>query len=318
MSNENISASTINELFISKLNSPDGIEKVAQEGSAFIRQKLREVSFARKIINPQYVTKLDLQRSVNHDGLVKIVDIEPDSRAMVVNFRGNPDFKYVMGERFEIPFFMVSSEEFQKTEEELLAYEMPLTEVIERNSVLDIQRIEDENFLSTIDAAITASATISGNYAGSSDSEAGSIPKDKIKSLFDVLDGNELRADTLLMDSTMFNRLFLYDATTVGDAVGSEMHVNGYSYATLFGRKLVVSNKVYKQDKDTAGAKVNLLKDKIYAFTSQDFLGQFLVLNDTKFFIEKRKNIITFAAYETIGVGIGNTNACGVLNLHTV
>ena len=315
MSDNNISASTVNELFISKLNSPDGIEKVAQEGSAFIRQKLREVSFARKIINPQYVTKLDLQRSVNHDGLVKIVDIEPDSRAMVVNFRGNPDFKYVMGERFEIPFFMVSSEEFQKTEEELLAYEMPLTEVIERNSVLDIQRIEDESFLTTVDAAVSASATISGNYEASG--EVGSIPKNKVKELFDVLDGNELRADTLLMDSTMFNRLFLYDATTVGDAVGSEMHVNGYSYATLFGRKLVVSNKVYKHDKNNAGAKVNLLKDKVYAFTSQDFLGQFLVLNDTKFFIEKRKNIIIFAAYETIGMGIGNTASCGVLNLHT-
>ena len=311
MSDSNISAATINELFISKLNTPEGMEKVAQEGSAFIRQKLREVSFARKIINPQYVTKADLQRSINHDGLVKIVDIEPDSKAMVVNFRGNPDFRYVVGDRFEIPFFMVSSEEFQKTEEELLAYELPLTEVIERNSVLDIQRIEDENFIDTIDAAITSegtNTTVSGVYADGA-SETGSIPKDKIKSLFDLLDGNELRADTLLMDSTMFNRLFLYDATTVGDAVGSEMHVNGYSYATLFGRKLVVSNKKKKQDG------TDLLNNKIYAFTSQDFLGQFLVLNDTKFFIEKRKNIITFAAYETIGVGIGNTKSCAVLNL---
>tara|TARA_B100001758_G_C18412018_1_gene616494 strand:+ start:377 stop:1315 length:939 start_codon:yes stop_codon:yes gene_type:complete len=311
MSDNNISAATINELFISKLNTPEGMEKVAQEGSAFIRQKLREVSFARKIINPQYVTKADLQRSINHDGLVKIVDIEPDSKAMIVNFRGNPDFRYVVGDRFEIPFFMVSSEEFQKTEEELLAYEMPLTEVIERNSVLDIQRIEDENFIDTVNASITAegtATTVSGLYSTGA-AETGSIPKDKVKSLFDLLDGNELRADTLLMDSTMFNRLFLYDATTVGDAVGSEMHVNGYSYATLFGRKLVVSNKVKKSDGS------DLLNNKIYAFTSQDFLGQFLVLNDTKFFIEKRKNIITFAAYETIGVGIGNTKSCAVLNL---
>ena len=312
MANDSISASTVNELFVQKLNTPEGIDKVAQEGSAFIRSKLREVSFARKIINPQYVTKADLQRSVNHDGLVKIIDIEPDSKAMVVNLRGNPDFNYVMGERFEIPFFMVSSEEFQKTEEELLAYDMPLTEIIERNSVLDIQRIEDENFLATADAAITlASGTqgthVTGSYASSP--ETGSIPKDKIKTLFDSLDGNELRADTLLMDSTMFNRLFLYDATTVGDAVGSEVHVNGYSYATLFGRKLVVSNKVKKQNGS------DLLNNTIYCFAAPDFLGQFLVLNDTKFFIEKRKNIITWAAYETIGMGIGNTNACAKLVL---
>ena len=311
MANDQISASTVNELFVQKLNSPDGLEKVAQEGSAFIRQKLREVSFARKIINPQYVTKADLQRSVNHDGLVKIVDIEPDSKAMVVNLRGNPDFKYIMGERFEIPFFMVSSEEFQKTEEELLAYEMPLTEIIERNSVLDIQTIEDENFIGTIDAAMESGNAITGNYvtSGMNSAEVGSIEKDDFRQLFDTLDGNQLRADTLLIDSTMFNRLFLYDATTVGDAVGSEMHVNGYSYATLFGRKLVVSNKKTK----VGGG--DLLANKIYAFTSPDFLGQFLVLNDTKFFIEKRKNIITFASYETIGIGIGNSKACAKLTL---
>ena len=316
MANDSISASTVNELFVQKLNTPEGIEKVSQEGSAFIRSKLREVSFARKIINPQYVTKADLQRSINHDGLVKIVDIEPDSKAMIVNLRGNPDFRYVMGERFEIPFFMVSSEEFQKTEEELLAYEMPLTEIIERNSVLDIQRMEDENFLATVDAAITLASgtgnpgtTVTGSYADATASEAGSIPKSGVKDLFDSLDGNQLRCDTLLMDSTMFNRLFLYDATTVGDAVGSEVHVNGYSYATLFGRKLVVSNKKVKQDG------TDLLNNKIYAFTAPDFLGQFLVLNDTKFFIEKRKNIITWAAYETIGMGIGNTNSCAALTL---
>jgi hypothetical protein len=296
---ENLSAATLNELFVQKLNTPEGLDKVAQEGSAFVRQKLREVSFARKVIQPQYVTKADLQRSVNHDGLVKIVDIEPDSRAMTVNFRGEPDFNYIEGERFEIPFFMVSSEDFQKTEEELLAYEMPLTEVIEKNSVLDIQKVEDESFIGQIDAAIAVEGSaVSGSY----DSDD-SVKKSDFKKLFDVLDGNELRTEVILMDSKMFNRLFLYDASTVGDAVGSETTVNGYTYSTLFGRRLIVSNKV------------SLLDGKIYAFTHQDFMGQFLVLNDTKFWIEKKKNIITFAAYESIGIGIGNTKSCAKITL---
>jgi hypothetical protein len=53
---------------------------------------------------------------------------------------------------------MISSEDFQKTEEELLAYEMPITDVIERNSVKDIQEIEDNAFISRIDAAIAVSS----------------------------------------------------------------------------------------------------------------------------------------------------------------
>jgi hypothetical protein len=299
---DNISASTVNELFVQKLDSPDGLDKVAQEGSAFIRQKLREVSFARKIMQPQYVTKADLQRSVNHDGLVKIIDIEPDSKAMAVNFRGEPSWNYIEGERFEIPFYMVSSEDFQKTEEELLAYDMPLTEVIERNSVLDIQKIEDTGFISTVDAAVAAqSSGVTGTYTAAG--EVGSVPKASFKELFDVLDGNELRAEVMLMDAKMFNRMFLYDATTVGDAVGSEVAVNGYSYATLFGRRLVVSNKV------------SLLDNKIYAFTAQDFMGQFCILNDVKFWIEKKKNIISFAAYESIGMGIGNAKSVAHLTM---
>ena len=302
---ENSSVRTINELFVQKLGSPEGIEKVAQEGSAFVRQKLREVSFARKIVQPQYVTRAELQRSVNHDGLVKIVDIEPDSKAMTVNFRGNPTTHYVMGERFEIPFFMISSEDFQKTEEELLAYEMPLTEVIERNSVLDIQKVEDTAFKDHIDAAIaleesvkTGSKAITGNF----DTD-GTVKRNDFKRLFDLLDGDELRCELLLMSSVMFNKLLLYPATTVGDAIGSEVHVNGFTYSTLFGRKLVVSNKV------------GLLGNDIYAFTSQDFFGQFLIMNDTKFWIEKKKNIITWAAYETIGMGIGNTRSVAKLSL---
>ena len=293
-----LTAKTVNELFVSRLGSPEGLEKIAQEGSVFIRTKLREISFARKIINPQYVTKADLQRSVQHDGLVKIVDIEPNSKAMTVNFRGDADWNYLEGERFEIPFFNVSSEDFQKTEEELLAYEMPLTEVIEKNSVLDIQKIEDTSFLAQVDAAVaTESSAITGSYS------SGQIPKLSFKELFDVLDGNELRTEIILMDTKMFNRLFLYDATTVGDGVGSETHVNGYTYSTLFGRRLIVSNKV------------SLLDNKIYGFTAQEFMGQFLVLNDVKFWIEKKKNIISFSAYESIGIGIGNTKSAAVITL---
>jgi hypothetical protein len=217
-----------------------------------------------------------------------------------VNFRGNPDTNYLQGTRYEIPFFMISSDDFQKTEEELLAYEMPLTEVIERNSVKDIQRIEDSKFISTVDANI-GSNTATVTYSG------GQHKKASFESLFNFLDSQELRAETILMSNTMFNKLFLWDATSVGDAVGSEVSVNGYSYSTLFGRKLIVSNKVSLL-RNSAGT-----NDHIYTFTSQEFLGNFFVLNDTKFFIEKKKNVISFSAYETLGMGIGNTKSMGRL-----
>ena len=295
-----ISPQVLNELFIQKLGTQDGLDKIAMEGSSFIRNKLREVSYARKIINPEYVTKLDLQRSTKHDGLIKIVDIEPDSAAVAINLRGQAPTRYVEGQRYEIPFYMISSEDFQKTEEELLAYEMPLTEVIERNSVKDIQAVEDSRFLAGVETAISSSSNSATYSVNSSD---GTIPRSAFKTLFDILDGNQLKCETMLMNTKTFNRLFLWDATTVGDQVGSEQHINGFTYSTLFGRKLVVTNKTNSVDGAVAD-------DTIYAFTAQEFLGNFFILADTKFWIDKKKNLITWAAYETIGMGIGNVNAC--------
>jgi len=156
-----VDAATINSLFHQAVDDPQELPKLAQAAGAFIRQKLREVSFARKILPPVSVTKADCQRSVNHDVLVKIVDIEPDSRAMPLDFRAQPDGRWIQGERYEIPFSSIGSEEFKKSEQELLAYEMPITKIIEENAVKDIQKIEDQRFLQYVEAAIAAATAAS-------------------------------------------------------------------------------------------------------------------------------------------------------------
>jgi hypothetical protein len=83
---------------------------------------------------------------VNHDTLVKIVDIEPKSRAMTITFRGQPTARFIRGTARRDRLLHDLSEIFQKTEQELLAYEMPITKIIEENSVKDIQEIEDREF----------------------------------------------------------------------------------------------------------------------------------------------------------------------------
>ena len=154
-----VPASVLNELFASKLSTSEGKEKIAEYGGSYIRDRLREVSFARKVIPPEQVTRADCQRSVNHDTLVKIIDVEPQSRAMSITFRGQPTARFIRGDRAEVAFFTISSEMFQKTEQELLAYEMPITKIIEENSVKDIQEIEDREFTIHIEAAVQALQT---------------------------------------------------------------------------------------------------------------------------------------------------------------
>ena len=136
-------AGAFNDLFFNSVSSEGGREKLAEAGGKYIRDRLRELSFARKILPPENISRTECQRSVNHDTLVKIVDVEPNSKAMAITFRGSPTARYIRAARFEIPFFTITSEKFEKTEQELLAYEMPITKIIEENSVKDMQEIED-------------------------------------------------------------------------------------------------------------------------------------------------------------------------------
>ena len=147
------------EMFNQRLDSQEGKDKLAELGGSWIRDRLREVAYSRHILPPENVTRADTQRSVNHDTLVKIVDVEPQSRAMAITFRDQPTARFIRGAKAEVPFFTISSEKFEKTEQELLAYEMPITKIIEDNSVKDIQEIEDREFTRHIESGIQALQT---------------------------------------------------------------------------------------------------------------------------------------------------------------
>lgn len=290
-------AAVINELFRSALDSPEERAKLAEAGGAFVRQKLRELSFARRIIPPVMVTKDDCQRSEDHDGLVKVIDKEPDSQALPISFRGAPKARYIDGERYTVKFFTITSEKYQKTEQELLSYEMPITKIIEENSVKDIQKVEDQRFKDYVDYAITTS----GNTTTVSDT---TVEKTGITALQRLLTAQELKLDVILMSQLDFSDVLSWNANDFGDKVQSEVVIDGYKYETLLGYKLVTT---IKNDIISEG--------KFYGFTAPQFLGNFFVLNQTKFWVDKVANLISFQSWEDIAMGLGNVNAAAEVEL---
>lgn len=330
-----VSPRVLNELFTTKLGSAEGKEKIAEYGGSYIRDRLREVSFARKVLPPEQVTRADCQRSVNHDTLVKIVDVEPRSRAMSITFRGQPTARFIRGPKAEIAFFTIASEVFQKTEQELLAYEMPITKIIEENSVKDIQEIEDREFIIHVEAAVQALQTEANggsatalNYtglagatppvefsvrkgelarnAGANDAVVRPIQRPDLVGLFKMLDGNRLRAERFIMTEVDWDDLLQWTVEDFGDRLQSETAVDGYKYNTVLGRAYI---RTIKTD--------ILRPGNVYCFTKPEFFGKFYVLNATKFYIDKIANLITFQAWEDIGMGLINIAAVRKLELYS-
>jgi hypothetical protein len=321
MSTQN--ARQVNDLFFERAGTESGKEKIAEFGGAYIRDRLREVSFARKILPPQPVQRTECQRSVNHDTLVKIIDIEPNSKAMALTFRGQPTARFIRGARFEIPFFTVSSEKFEKTEQELLAYEMPITKIIEENSVKDIQAVEDRQFILYVEAAVQAmqldangnsatklnsatvtagSVVISSVVKGEGALSSGAIDfvvhpvlKPDFIKLKKLLHRKRLRAERILLTEPDYDDISAWTIQDVGMNIAAETATEGWKSSTVCGLKVIRTIKTEV-----------LREGNIYCFTAPEFFGRFYVLNQTKFYIDKIANLITWQSWEDIAIGIGN------------
>ncbi len=318
-----VPAKVLNDLFFEKVATTEGKEKIAEFGGTYIRDRLREVSFARKILPPQPVQRTECQRSVNHDTLVKIVDIEPNSKAVALTFRGQPTARFIRAPRFEIPFFTISSEKFEKTEQELLAYEMPITKIIEENSVKDIQEIEDRQFLIFVEAAVQAmqldanggtptafnTTTVLANTVVGASVVKGDgalaaavdnftvypILKPDFIKLKKLLHRRKLRAERIVITEPDYDDISAWTIQDVGMTIAGETSTEGWKASTVVGLKIIRT------------IKTDILREgNVYCFTAPEFMGRFYVLNQTKFYIDKIANLITWQSWEDIAIGLGN------------
>jgi opacity protein-like surface antigen len=77
--------------------------------------------------------------------------------------------------------------------------------------------------------------------------------------------------------------------------IGAGIGINNVKADTIVGLKVIRT------------IKTEILREgNIYCFTAPEFLGRFYILNQTKFYIDKIANLITWQSWEDIAMGIGN------------
>lgn len=344
MNTDGYNAADVNSGFVERLET-QGTTKTAAESLNFIRDRIREGSFTDMVVANQRVVRSELQRSTEHDTLVKIVDVEPTSRAMAMTFRGQPDATYVTGKRFAIGFFTISSLKFEIVEQELMAYEMPVTRIIEENSLKDMVEVKDRTFLTHVEAAVEAmQEEANGSVVGfnTSNVNAGNTLEVakvkgtlalqqiadnfvvkaiqrpdivKIKKLLKrvITDSNgsivrqgRLRPELMLATESDIDEFDSWTQEDMGSKLQSETAVNGWAYSKAVGLRIV---KTIKND---------LLREgNVYVFTTAEYFGRNYTLNDVKFYIDKIANRIYWQAWMDIGMGIANIAAVVKLELYS-
>lgn len=290
---ETINVQFLNQSFLDKIDQ--GLTKEAGVAiSAFVRQKLREDGFTRKVLNPITITAAELDRQITEEPTV-IVEKEPDSVAANLPFLGRSEIRYFKTARYPVTFQKIASAEFKKSKFELATYRTDIRTVLQENSVKDLQTQEDANFYGNITTMASAngnSFTISGGFT-KSNLVAG------IKNML----VNKLPVGCILMTQSMYADLLAFPSTEVGSPAASDLFRGQGTLDTFFGYKIITTNK-----SDI------LPVNQAIVFAPQEYLGQFYALQDATVFLKVEQDIISFTTYEAVGVGIGNVNGAVVLN----
>lgn len=301
MNFDNMSVEQFNEKFMNIVDDPSMIKEASLAGSHFIRQKLREDGVMRRYFGDslERVTTEDPRYQIdpgNSDTGYLLIDKEPNSYALQMTFRAQPQAEYVQGDKFIVPFSKYQSPVMEKNEMELQNIRMPITDVIKVNLLYDMQEKEDNYFLSVLDTAIA----LNDNLVESTDLL---LEKGNLKTLINKVESRRLRVEAFLMSTPTINDALEWDHNDIGETVSTVVR-DGVPYDTLFGKRLITTTN---SDVIPAGT--------VYALTAPDFLGVAATLGDPTFWLQKQMDLLRMASWYYAGFNIGNTRGIAKLTL---
>ena len=302
MALHDITDETLNGLFADAISNPASREKVAAATQLYIRDKIRESAFCRKILPPEPITVQECDRRPVKNGaprFSKVIDIEADATAVSLNMNSQANSNYITGDNFEITFHKISSDKEEITEADLMGYEMPITKIIEKNCVKAVEGQEDGSFMAQCNDIVdqtgkkltitTADPTIDGK---------------KLTTLFNLLEADDkLETSILLLSRPTWN-----DWTGQGpgafDNRAYDVLVKGYTEETIYNKRVIITNKTEL-----------VPHNQIWAFTAPEFMGRFFTIDDIKFWTDVDAEIFYYKAWEYLGLGIGNIKSMAKIDI---
>jgi len=293
----------------------DMLEKDAsgiQEGiRQYIHTEVLEGSFARSVMTPIPVTTSDCQVNLSDNSLYLIRDVEPDTEAVSVDNLGQPDGRYIRGERYIIPIVNFVTDRFQITEDDLKAYKYKITKRIQDKSVPILHKLEDKFFSRLIGASLSNAALPQKKIvAGTDQTNTFNLKEEDFTKLTNTLssgingsDEKKLELGLILMTQEDYNAAVHLPGA--GDDFGKDRIYNGLNTDVLFGYKTVRT------------IKSNIIpRGHLWGFTTEDALGHAFRLGETKFEIESKFGLIEWQSKMSVGYGIGNARGVSALTLN--
>ena len=293
----------INEALFEKLSSRDPVlEKQAIDAvNDFTRTKMREDGFFRRIMPPLPISNDELDRQVDTDKPVKVVDKEPDSPAAIsIPFATLPQNLYIRGPRYRVMFDRIVTPRFTKDVDELRTWIMDIRQVLSDNAIKDMLAEEDGKFIRAVNTAMVGQGIIvPTSGVVQHEGIAGGITRDTLWDSMKTMPNtpSNLEVHTVLINNITIKEIAKFGRGEMGGDLSVDIMRNGWSLREFMGVNWIITIK-----KDLVPT------NTIFQFADPKFIGKSYVLEDTTMYIRREAYMLEFFAYETLGGSIGHTS----------
>jgi hypothetical protein len=290
----------MNETLFSHLTNPGMIKTAIDAVNDFTRIKMREDGFARRIMPPLQIANDELDRQVDTDKPVKIVDKEPDSPAAIsIPFATLPTNVYIRGPRYRVAFDRIVTPRFTKDVDELRTWVMDIRQVLSDNAIKDMLAEEDSKLIGATNLALIGPDT-NVPWSGVPQWETiyGGVTRDSVLDALKIMPGTDahLETATVLINNITIKEVQKWGRDEMGGDFSQDVLRNGWSETDFLDKRWIISIKTDLIPNDT-----------IFMYADPKFIGKMYLLEDTTMYIKREAYLMEFFAYETMGGTIGHT-----------
>ena len=308
---QDVPTEVLNERFCEKIASDDPLmfKSASDAVNDFTRMKVREEGFWRKILPPVTITSDELDRQVDTDGLVKVIDKEPASpAAMSVSFAQAPVGTPIMGSRYRVMFNRLLTPKFYQDVEKLRTYNYDIRQVLTDNAIKDMLAEEDSKAVLACQFACGGVADAVNPITGFQQwtTLQGGMTRTNIVEALKILPSGpaRVRTATILCSTRTYMDIMKWHRDEAGGDISEEIMRKGLAETELLGCKWIVT------------IKENLVPyGRLMLFAEPKFLGKHFLLEDATLFIERKAYMLEFFAYESLGSAIGNCAALAICDI---
>lgn len=299
----NDTTALLNEALLEQLTDPSMVKQAIDAVNDFTRVKMREEGFYRRILPPVSISNSDLDRQVDTDKPVKIVDKEPGSPAAIsIPFGTLPKNMYIHGPRYRVMFQRLVTPRFVKDVDELRTWVMDIRQVLSDNAIKDMLAEEDSNFINAVNSAMIGQ-NIPVPYNDNVvqwEAIAGGITRETLADALKIMPrgAGHWEVQTALINNVTIKEVMKFGRDEMGGDLSEDIVRNGWSLKRFLGVDWLIT------------IKRDLVADNtMFMFGDPKAIGKSYILEDTTMYIKNEAYMIEFFCYETIGGSIGNTSA---------